>query len=224
MTSNVLLRDRDIRSALIVELSRLHSHDGSQIINELGLLQGKTRVDVAVVNGEISGYEIKSAADSLIRLPRQQELYSQVLHRAWIVTTEKRAEELQSIVPEWWGVLVATNRKREQQIQLDHLRDAKRNPAQNSFAIAQLLWRNEALNLLVDAGAEKGVKSKPRADIWRRLTETYPLDELCSLVCSVLKSRKNWRRVDPLQSQCGAKSPGAATLLESLIFPQLNTD
>ena len=223
MTSNVLLRDRDIRSALLAKLKCLHSNDESHIINELGLLQGKTRVDVAVVNGQISGYEIKSAADTLIRLPRQQELYSRVLHHAWIVTTEKRVEELQSIVPEWWGVWIATRQRGEQEIQLSRLRDSIGNPAQDPFSVAQLLWRNEALDLLMDAGAEKGVKSKPRAAIWRRLIETYSIDELGALVCSVLKSRGNWRRVDPPRSPSGAKSPPAAKLLESLAFPPLNT-
>jgi hypothetical protein len=50
-----------------------------------GLDHGQVFVDVAVINGEIHGYELKSERDTLERLPRQVEVYSAVLGRATLV-------------------------------------------------------------------------------------------------------------------------------------------
>ena len=58
------------------------------IVEELGIRQGAARVDVAVVNGSLHGYEIKSARDTLERLPKQSELYSSVFDTITLVTAE----------------------------------------------------------------------------------------------------------------------------------------
>ena len=41
------------------------------VLDELGLCHGDVRIDVASVNGELSGYEIKRHADTLARRPKQ---------------------------------------------------------------------------------------------------------------------------------------------------------
>ena len=210
------LRDRDVRAVLLAELSQRHADDGSLILNELGLRQGETRVDVAVVNGEISGYEIKSAADTLARFPHQQALYSEVLDRAWLVTTSERIEQLKSTLPEWWGLIATSEREDVDGVQLDTVREATRNTDQNPLAIVQLLWRDEALGLLAAIGAEKGIMSKPRAVLWNRLTETYALDDLCAAVRTTLKARANWR-FGPPRSLGGAKYPVGAKFLACLV-------
>ena len=212
MILNSPLRDRDVRAVLLAELSQRYADDGSLIIEELGLRQGETRVDVAVVNGEISGYEIKSAADTLARFPHQQALYSEVLDRAWLVTTSERIEQLKSTLPEWWGLIATSERENVDGVQLDTVREATRNTDQNPLAIVQLLWRDEALGLLAAIGAEKGIMSKPRAVLWNRLTEMYALDELCAEVRTTLKARVNWRSGQP-RSRGGVKSPVGARFL-----------
>src|SRR5437773_10260014 len=102
------MRDRDVRCALIVDLYDRHRDDGSRIVEEMGLLQGDTRIDVAVINGELCGYEIKSPTDTLERLPHQQALYSSVLDRAWLVTSPEQLPAAASCVPSWWGLMTVT--------------------------------------------------------------------------------------------------------------------
>ena len=165
-------------------LKRDHGADGSLILNELGLRQGDTRVDVAVINGELSGYEIKSAADTLERLPHQQELYSQVLDRAWLVSTPERIATLERDLPAWWGLIAATG---EPDVSLEVIRLASLNKDPDPVAIAQLLWRDEALGLLSVIGADKGVTSKPRRVLWERLALVYQLDDLRTAVRTALK-------------------------------------
>src|SRR5207253_5974934 len=101
------VRDSDIRAALDTHLRQVHATDDSLIRHELGVWAGSRRIDVAVVNGECAGYEIKSDEDSLIRLAQQADAYGRVLDRASIVTTLRHREKAVAMLPEWWGVSIA---------------------------------------------------------------------------------------------------------------------
>lgn len=162
------------------------------VVDELGLCMGAARVDVAVVNGSVHGYEIKSPRDTLARLPRQADIYGQVLDYVTIVAAEGHAEAARSTVPDWWGVWCAT--EREGTIRLRQIRKGRRNPAVDPLAIAQLLWRDEALGVLSNRGLAAGLASKPRREIWRRLAQALPLEDLRKVVRDALKSRPpHWR-------------------------------
>jgi len=63
------MRDIDVRRKLRVEVERSHECEfDTLIVEELGLCQGIARVDLAVVNGSVHRYEIKSESDTLTRL------------------------------------------------------------------------------------------------------------------------------------------------------------
>jgi len=188
------MRDIDIRRTLLAD-QRLHSAEpNTRVVEELGLCQGLARVDLAVVNGTIHGYEIKSEKDTLDRLPRQVELYCRVLDYVTIVTAGAHAHNVRKAVPRWWGVwVVATENS---MLNLNVLREAKRNPSVDPFSLAQLLWRDEALEILADRGLATGLRSKSRREIWNRLATKLSADELGHFVRERLKSRgANWRVV-----------------------------
>ena len=66
------MRDSDIREVLLDSWQKKYfSDESTRVFEELGLCQGDARVDVAVVNGSIHGFEIKSERDSLDRLSNQ---------------------------------------------------------------------------------------------------------------------------------------------------------
>jgi len=90
-------------------LRTLHEGEPDTLIrHEVGLCASERRVDMAVVNGEFIGYEIKSDEDTLVRLSGQAEAYSRVLDRAVLVTTRRHIDAALRELPEWWGVIVAT--------------------------------------------------------------------------------------------------------------------
>ena len=73
---DVVLGDSDIRAVPRSSLFFKHLDEADTVvIEELGLCRGQVRVDVAVVNGLLHGYEIKSDRDSLRRLGVQVEVY-----------------------------------------------------------------------------------------------------------------------------------------------------
>jgi hypothetical protein len=60
-------------------------------------------------------------------------------------------------------------------------------------AVAQLLWRDEALAALKLRNLSKGALSKPRKVLWDRLVENVPAPELCAIVRNQLLTRPQWR-------------------------------
>jgi len=185
------MRDVDIRRKLQVD-ERLHfGEPDTRIIQELGLCQGIARVDIAVVNGSIHGYEIKSERDTLVRLPGQIEIYNRALDFVTVVIEPAHASRIRAIVPSWWGIWTAV--EGEDGPRLKCTRTPSRNPAIIPFALAQLLWREEALEALNHRGLANGVRSKPRQELWRRLA-SLPLEDLGNIVRDRLKRRgANWR-------------------------------
>lgn len=74
LKAGAVLRDAELRRALLGDLAPQLDAD-TLVVDELDLC-GLTRVDVAVVNGHLSGFEIKGSTDSLRRLPGQVAVYS----------------------------------------------------------------------------------------------------------------------------------------------------
>lgn len=191
------MRDADIRSALHARLRSEHgSGQGTRYVDELGLC-GTVRVDVAVVNGTLSGYELKSDRDTLRRLPTQIEYYSKVLDHATLVVGEEHYVRTDGVasLPRWWGVIVASPSVKG--VHLEEVRAAEMNQYLDPFAIAQLLWRDEALCELEARDAAIGMRSKPRRLLWDRLAGLLELDELRGIVRDRLKARATWRRPPP---------------------------
>lgn len=185
-------RDRQVRQAVLARLTGLHhGESGTRIVQEMGLAAGAVRVDVAVINGVLHGYEIKSPADTLSRLPEQAAVYSRVCDRVTIVTAEAHLAKLRDLIPSWWGVW--TIGAVDGEPALTEVATPGDNPTLDPYAVAQLLWRDEALQLLEEHGLAAGLRSRPRSALWRALAEALPLERLGQEVRSILRNRPAWR-------------------------------
>lgn len=190
----ILTTDRLIRSALKADLEALCEGDtNTKIIEELGITHGAARVDIAVVNGIIHGYELKSDLDTLNRLPGQIKVYNSVLDKVTLVVGKTHLVDSIKIIPDWWGITVAKFIDAEQGVAFFKIREPEQNPEQDSVAMAALLWRAEALNILEEIGQANGVRSKPRKDIYERLAKALTKQELGEAVREQLRVRANWR-------------------------------
>ncbi|MCY9288600.1 sce7726 family protein [Bacillus haynesii] len=186
------LRDSDIREVLLTHLLNKFSDDENiKIINELGVLHGQSRVDIAVINGMLHGFEIKSESDTLLRLPSQIEDYNKVFDRMTIVVQRNHLHAVRKIVPKWWGILLVTRNK--DQINLREVRKGRCNLNVDPFSLTHLLWRNEALDILKERGLQKGYLSKPRAELYEKICNSFTLEEIKVIVNEQLRNRENWR-------------------------------
>lgn len=207
------MRDIDIRLALRRFLHAVFATDPTTVyLEELALCQGDARVDLAVVNGQLHGYEIKSDRDTLNRLPRQRDVYGKCFDTMTIVVGSKHREKAESDVPSWWGIIEASDGPAG--IELVRLREPEENHAVDATSIVQLLWRSEALAILCELGCDDGVRSKPRREIWRRLVEQVPYDELRRLVREKVKTREGWRSGQS-PFRCGDSRRSSARSLRS---------
>ncbi|WP_423142850.1 sce7726 family protein [Parablastomonas sp. CN1-191] len=185
--------DRDVRFAVRERLQREHcGDDDTRIVEEMGIWNGAVRVDVAVINGELAAYELKSARDTLTRLPNQAALYSLVFDRVSLVAAEKHLEAAQMKIPEWWGVIRA--RTCGDSVELEEVRKAQRNPSQDPIQLAKLLWKEETIGLLQANNALTGHRSASRDQLARRLTEVLDHSALAHGVRRCLKDRSTWLR------------------------------
>jgi hypothetical protein len=181
------MRDGEIRHALLAQMAEKHGSDpATRVVSELSMCLGEGRVDVGVVNGVLSGFEIKSASDRLTRLPRQREVYERCLDFITIVTEEKWVASVADHVPDWWGIVVAAQDGGE--VTLQRQRPSERNDAVDPLSLAQFLWRDEAAAVL----HARGVPAPSRAtrwDLWDLLVEHLPHDELALCVRDHLRAR-----------------------------------
>lgn len=167
-----------------------HADGDTLIRDELGLCLGETRVDVAVINGRLEGYEIKSARDRLDRLEQQAELYGRVLDVAVLVAAERHVERALPRLPVWWGVWCAS--ADADGVRLSEVRSAGTNPGTDRFSVAQLLWREEALEELQARGAARGLARATRWRLWEALADSLSAEDLGSVVRRRLRARQGW--------------------------------
>lgn len=191
--------DKLIRTALKEELRDTHRHEPqARIIEELGITHGAARVDIAVVNGTIHGYELKGDLDTLHRLPEQMRIYNSVLDQVTLVVGKNHLFAAINAVPEWWGITVAKVIGSNGAISFCSIRKADENPEKNSVDIASLLWRDEALHILEEIGHSRGVRSEPRKVLYERLATVLDQPTLRAKVRECLFLRTNWR----FEKQC----------------------
>ena len=142
--------DKDIRPILYDKISNLKeftSDNTSIIIDEFPVVEGSARVDIAVVNGKLHGFEIKSEQDTLDRLSDQIFFYNMVFDKMTLVVSEKFKDKLINIIPKWWGIYYIKTVGNKPKLVVE--KKSKLNKDIKIEAFLSLLWRNEMLELLL---------------------------------------------------------------------------
>lgn len=189
------LKDGDIRAILLSEFTQCEEFildPATVIIHELDVCAGNARIDVAVVNGKIHGFEIKSESDTLERLPSQAEYYEKIFDTITLVATENHCSKAMEIIPDWWGIKCVSSKKGKLP-SIETIRDAKQNENIDPFNLTQLLWKSELLELLNKNSVTRGIKSKSRTDLGKIVAKVVDIGQLSEFLRSKLKSRKDWR-------------------------------
>lgn len=186
------LKENDIRKLLIEKLKVEYPYStDTKIVNEMGILHGRSRIDVAVIEGILHGFEIKSECDTLERLPLQMNNYNKVFDRMTIVTQRKYIDKVRKIVPKWWAIWLVTKYKGKFNIR--EIRKGRLNKEIDLQSLSHLLWKDEAIELLKQKGLHKGYLSKPRQILYSRLAENIEKSELQLMINEKLKLREGWR-------------------------------
>jgi hypothetical protein len=184
--SKPVTRDVDIREVLLASLEAKYSDKSHDlIVEEFGCKAA--RADVAVINGFLHAYEIKSDSDSLERLPSQIDAYQGVFEYVTLVCGRRLLERARTAIPKWWGLQKAELKNGTVSIQ--ELRAPKQNPNQSSLAVARMLWKTEALAVLRKYG-HRGITSRCTAvEVWNAVATRVPIVDLTNEVRQAIKAR-----------------------------------
>lgn len=185
------MKDPCIRQLLKdTELQHFFNDSNSKVVEELSLPVAKARIDVAVINGSLHGYEIKSASDTLQRLPSQIEAYTKVFDYLSIVTENKYEERILDFIAPWIGLIVCNDKKGIKTIK--QVRKPKLNKEKQGFFIAKLLWREELIDILF----KHQIPFRKKDRNWllcEALSSSLDIDDVSFIVRDKLKKRADWK-------------------------------
>lgn len=186
-----MLTDFDIRLKLIEKIKKENKGKEYRVVEEFVICDGLARTDVALVNGILHGYEIKSDFDSLDRLPNQIICYDSTFDKNTIVVGEKFADKIQKHVPQHWGIEVAYI-NRFGNITIKRLRTPKSNKNVNVGSLLDLLW-NPEIKAYLKEHKIKGYSKMDKAGLKGLVEEFIPLKNVKEYTKHTLKTRTGWR-------------------------------
>ena len=216
MADNPVLKDVDIRLAMLSYLLEKHPGNDARIISEFGICDGFSRADIAVADKQLLGYEIKSDADDLARLPFQVDFYSKTFDKASIVVGHQYIESIAKNIPAWWGIYYA-ERNEDARVTIREVRAPSENRNVDTMALLELLWRDELYVLLKQNGVT-GISGKNRRILRQIAVEHLNPDAIKTYVLHTIKTRKNWRSENQKLSD-----RGGALMLETTKIIQEKT-
>ena len=177
-------KEADIR-ALIHEC---YNEDSSlTVLDEVGLCYGKAIIDLLLLDGiDFWGFEIKSGADTLNRLPTQATIYNKFFDYMVLVCDSKHLEEAELVIPPWWGLWLVKNQRG---YVLEHYRAPTLNPDTDRSSMITLLWKSELLKLLGLHTCFKNLRIRPKLYLSKLFRNSFTDKEIKSLVGQTLRER-----------------------------------
>ncbi len=186
------MKDFEIRKSLHQDLLSEYNYPSeSLVVDELKVCNGNAIMDVAVVNGSLIGFEIKSANDNLSRLTNQMSFYNKVFDFITVVTCKNHLNGVLKTVPSKWGIWIVE--KDGDELKKCETRVATMNEDTDAFSIAQFLWKNEIIDLVIKRSLDKKICNKRKWIQWQYLADSLELKDLKNEVRSYLKSRTDWK-------------------------------
>jgi len=173
-----------------------HSLHSASMLNEFRV--GECKADIAILNGTATVYEVKSERDSLNRLERQVEAYSEVFARVYVITSDCHVDAVHSLVPKDVGILCLNSRH-----QISTLREAPDRPERTSpAAIFDSIRTEEARMILLSRGVSVPIVPNTALNaVLRELFVKLKARDAHEGMVRVLKKTRNLLRLSDLVEQ-----------------------
>ncbi|WP_053986089.1 sce7726 family protein [Niameybacter massiliensis] len=167
-----MLYDKDIREPLFTFLDERYGKN--RIIEEKQM--GRSRADIVMVlENKIVGIEIKSDADTYVRLVRQVKDYDIYFDYNYVVVGATHIGTIEKQVPDYWGIIMVE--KGEQDIAFCVLREACTNEKMELSRKLSILWRPELAHIQ-EVQELPAYKQKSKAFVIEKIIEKLSLEVL----------------------------------------------
>lgn len=197
-----MLYDKDIREPLFDFLEE--SYGKIRILEEQ--VMGQSRADIVmVVPDALYGIEIKSDADTYVRLERQVKDYDRYYDYNIVVVGTSHANHIREHVPDWWGII--TVEKEGEKTDFYLMREPKENPEMNWNHKIEILWRPELAHIQ-ELNKMYAYKQKSKQFVADKIVETVPLEILAKQLSEELFERdytKIWETIQAFRKENGQK-------------------
>lgn len=178
-----MLYDKDIREPLFDFLEERYGK--VRIIEEKQM--GRSRADIVMVlPTRVAGIEIKSDADTYVRLKRQVRDYNKYFDCNYIVVGCRHAMHVEEHVPEYWGII--TVELVDHKMDFYVLREAQSNPKREWKRKLSLLWRPELAHIQ-EINHLPQYKQKSKAFVIEKILSKVPEEVLKEQVSQELFER-----------------------------------
>lgn len=189
--STTPILDLHIRRKLRAALTAEHGAESDCVIlDEMAAAQHSARADLAVINGSLSAFEIKSDRDSLQRLDGQLAIYLACFDFVTVVCTARHVAAVHRLAPRRVGILI---------FDPDHpegfVRDrvAKPNRRLHAQSVVGFLWRDEAYAVLRRHGLSAGMSSARKHSLYSAIVKGLDTATIAAEVRWAIKQRGDWR-------------------------------
>jgi len=191
---NQILGPNDIRIALrnwVHDKFELKQND--ILIDELGFrnkdlestVDHTFRADLALANGRLVGFEIKSQKDNLKRWSSQMTAYTNVFDEIWLCSHGKHLHQALNITEKHIGVLVVDDTG-----SITVVRYAAENHKLNFYDLSGLLWKEELMEFALLNNIMEVKSRMTKNEIRDVMEEKSNLNQLKPYVLKKLKARK----------------------------------
>jgi hypothetical protein len=165
MGPRLITNDKQIRAAFHAKrLRKIAQKKDTLIIDELGLAHAKCRIDIAVINTYVHGYEIKSGKDTLERWLGQLSVYRRVLQKLTLVVDSRHVKEV-----------------------------LRKNPETEPFMLAHLLWRSEVVSALSTFNLNVREMRGSRVKLYELLCKQVSVVDIVNFIRKSMLMRASWR-------------------------------
>ena len=182
-----MLYDKDIREPLF---EYLEEHQGKiRIIEEKKIR--KCRADVMMVREDnLVGIEIKSDADTFVRLERQVEYYNLFFDYNMVVVGSTHGLHIKEHVPDWWGII--TVEETDGKPDFYQFQEMQPNPKRHHLYFRKrqisLMWRPELAHMQ-ELNQLPKYKAKSKKFVSDKLMEKVEPQLLKQQICQELFER-----------------------------------
>jgi len=190
-----ILGPNDIRMALRQWVhNKFELKHDDILINELGFsnkdplstVDYSFRADLALANGRLVGFEIKSQKDNLKRWLSQMTAYTNVFDEIWLCSHGKHLYQALEMTEKHIGVLAVDDSG-----SITVIRYAEKNTKSNFYDLSGLLWKDELLDYALLNNVSE-IKSRMTKNEIRDILSKYSnLMQLKPYVLQKLKERKS---------------------------------
>lgn len=197
-----MLYDKDIREPLFEYLE--NTYGKVRLLEEQ--VMGKSRADVVmVVPDALYGIEIKSDADTYVRLERQVKDYDLYYDYNIIVVGASHGAHVEEHVPRWWGII--TVEQEEDHTDFYLLRKPEKNPQMDMRKKIEILWRPELAHIQ-ELNGMHAYKQKSKRFVADKIVETVPGETLSRQISEELFERdytKIWDTIQTFRKENGQR-------------------